>query len=74
MRLLAWGPISEQGGDCPTLNQGTKLSKESTGFLPTGQASVMPGGIHDVEHRIAAERHREALRRFHRPRSPPSPG
>jgi hypothetical protein len=28
MQLLAWGPISEQGGDCPTMNQGTRFSKE----------------------------------------------
>jgi hypothetical protein len=40
MRLLASRPISEQGGDCPTMNQGTRFCKESTGFLPTGQASV----------------------------------
>jgi hypothetical protein len=52
MRLLASRPISEQGGDCPTMNQGTRFCKESTGFLPTGQASVMSGGIHDVERRI----------------------
>lgn len=35
--------------------------KESTGFLPTGRASVMRDDIHDVEHRIAAERRCERL-------------